>query len=221
MAQKRSYTLPCPTSFRDQVLSVAARRGVNIGDLARSVVLVFGPEQLAGVADPGEPEGSDRETVIVKSGRAKGRPWQRKPRLQVRLQPGFDAPALRRALAVAVDLDRGRLEGILQPDSPSEIDSGPETDQQNKRISDLEGELIRLRQAIELLSFEPFVGGVSSRAEALHVMGFPPDYGPDRRELRTRFRLLATVHHPDARSGDHRRMSQLNEAMDLLAGFVA
>jgi len=58
--------------------------------------------------------------------------------------------------------------------------------------------------------------GVETRADALHVLGFPPNSHPDARELRARFRLLATVHHPDAAQGSHARMSQLNAAMDLL-----
>ena len=63
----------------------------------------------------------DRETVILKSGTAKGRPWRRKPRLQVRMAPGFEVEFMRRALAIALALDQGETRVLLHSeDAPQE-----------------------------------------------------------------------------------------------------
>ncbi len=106
---KQSYTIPCSSAFRDRVLALARRRNVNAADLARSVVLVVPPALLAAFPDPGPPAKGDREVVIVKSGPAKGRPWHRKPRLQVRFAPGTPVPALRRALGLALAMERKEI----------------------------------------------------------------------------------------------------------------
>ena len=47
-------------------------------------------------------------------------------------------------------------------------------------------------------------------------MGFPQNakLGPDL--VKSRFRMLASIHHPDSAYGDTRRMSQLNQAMAKL-----
>jgi len=58
--------------------------------------------------------------------------------------------------------------------------------------------------------------GIASRSDALHVLGFPPTARPDKRTIRARFRMLATIHHPDSNYGSHDRMSQLNQAMEFL-----
>ena len=73
-----------------------------------------------------------------------------------------------------------------------------------------------MKAAIGVLAFDPLDDGVNSRAEALHVLGFPPGARPDRRTIRARFRMLATIHHPDSHFGSHLRMSQLNQAMEFL-----
>ena len=62
----------------------------------------------------------------------------------------------------------------------------------------------------------PLADGVRTRAEGLFVLGFPPGSRPDIGVLRGRFRMLATIHHPDSGYGSHDRMSQLNSAMDIL-----
>jgi len=66
------------------------------------------------------------------------------------------------------------------------------------------------------LAFTPLSDGVRNRADALHVLGFPPDSHPDGRAVNARFRLLATVHHPDSEIGDHERMTQLTQAVRAL-----
>ena len=107
--RKQSYTIPCASTFRAAVIELAARRGGNVADLARSVVLVVPPEIIAAFEDPGGPAADDRETVILKSGKTKGQPLRRKPRLQVRLSPGQDVITLRRALGLALAMDTGRV----------------------------------------------------------------------------------------------------------------
>ena len=102
---KKAYTIPCASAFRDAVLSLAERRGVNAGDIARSVLLVVPMDDIRDYPDPGDPRPEDREVVILKSGAARGRPWRRKPRLQVRMASGYDAITLRRALAIALAME--------------------------------------------------------------------------------------------------------------------
>lgn len=77
-------------------------------------------------------------------------------------------------------------------------------------------EIDRLKAMVDVLRFEPLPAGINTRAEALHVLGFPPASRPDTKTLNARFRLLATIHHPDGEQGCHHRMSQLNSAMALL-----
>lgn len=214
---KHSYTVPCSSAFREAVEALAESRQVNVGDLARSVLLVVPAEGVEQFADPGEPPSHDRETVILKSGPAEGRPWRRKPRLQVRMPPGHSIPFIRRALGLALALSEGKLAvSISDPAAPVQrpapepvpapaIEAEPEAD-----------ELDRLRAIISTLAFEPLAEGVRTRSEALHVLGFQPGAKPDGRVVRAKFRLLATIHHPDSDHGDHQRMSQLNQAMALL-----
>jgi hypothetical protein len=204
-ATKQSYTIPCASDFRDAVLALARRRGVNVADLARSVALMVPEETLAAFPDPGEPDADDREAVVIKSGPSAGRPWQRKPRLQVRMAPGYDVVTLRRALGVALATDRG--EAAVQIDAPALGLGGSSADRE---------EIDRLKAMVTVLAFDPLEDGVQSRAEALHVLGFAPGARPDAQALRARFRMLATIHHPDGETGSHHRMSQLNSAMELL-----
>ena len=91
---KKSYVIPCSSAFRDAVQALAHARGVNAGDIARSVLLTLPAGAIADFPDPGGPGLNDRETVVLKSGAQAGKPWRRKPRLQVRLPA---APAMGRA----------------------------------------------------------------------------------------------------------------------------
>lgn len=214
---KHSYTVPCSSAFREAIESLAESRQVNVGDLARSVLLVVPAAEVERFPDPGEPPSHDRETVILKSGPAEGRPWRRKPRLQVRMPPGHAIPFIRRALGLALALAENRLAVTVsnpaapvqrsepEPQPPPVAEAEPEADQ-----------LDRLRAIISTLAFEPLPDGVRTRSDALHVLGFSPGAKPDSRTLRAKFRLLATIHHPDSDHGDHQRMSQLNQAMALL-----
>ncbi len=227
---KHSYTVPCASIFRDAVDTLATRRRVNVGDIARSVLLVMPPETIAAFPDPGEPPADDRETVILKSGPAEGRPWRRKPRLQVRMAPGYPVEIIRRALGMALAMEGGRLRVRLEdpnaPPPPPPPQPAAETypkverrrgvREQNQELAAVSEEIDRLRAIINVLSFEPLPDGVQTREEALHILGFPPGASPDRRTLRAKFRMLATIHHPDSNHGNHHRMSQLNAAMEVL-----
>jgi hypothetical protein len=86
----------------------------------------------------------------------------------------------------------------------------------SNRLVEINDELERLRTIVAVLAFEPLPEGVRSRGDALHVLGFPPSSDPDSRTLRAKFRMLATIHHPDGNYGSHQRMSQLNQAMEFL-----
>jgi hypothetical protein len=235
MTVKKSYTVPCATAFRDTVEALAERSGVNVADIARSVMLLAPREVIEAMPDPGEPPRDDRESVVLKSGPSAGRPWRRKPRLQVRMPSGLEIASIRRALALAVELDQGKrrlsFDGSgtkpapepaakkaaepakAQPAKPEPARTDP------KLIAHMEKqqqEIDRLRGAINALSFEPLPFGVRSRADALFVLGFRPGSRPDRNAVRGRLRTLAAVHHPDSPSGDHERMAQVNAAVAFL-----
>jgi hypothetical protein len=226
VALKHSYTVPCSSAFRAAVEALAELRQVNAGDLARSVLLVVPGTVVEQFEDPGEPPSHDRETVILKSGPASGRPWRRKPRLQVRMPPGFSIPFIRRALGLALALSEGRLEVVLSDPSLPPPAPLPAPEPVPERLiiveadieeeEDAESERDRLRAIISALMFEPFPDGIRTRTEALHVLGFAPSAKPDSRMVKAKFRLLATIHHPDSDLGSHQRMSQLNQAMELL-----
>lgn len=229
---KHSYTIPCASGFRDAVDGLAARRRVNVGDIARSVLLVVPADTIAAHPDPGDPPAEDRETVILKSGPAQGRPWRRKPRLQVRMAPGFEVTFIRRALAVALAMDKGEVQihlvdpNVVKPAPAPEPPPTPQPppppsppqdeDRHHKAVAAVNEELERLKAIVSVLAFEPLADGVTTRDEALHVLGFPPGSRPDKRTIRARFRMLATIHHPDSNYGSHHRMSQLNQAMEFL-----
>ncbi|RVU36956.1 J domain-containing protein [Hwanghaeella grinnelliae] len=202
-----SYAVPCSSRFRDAVLEMAADREVNVGDLARSIMLTLSPDAIKGATDPGEPEESDRETVVLKSGPSAGKPWRRKPRLQVRLPAGHDVVDIRKALGIALDLHGGdcevRLESAAAPEWP-EI------------VHELEEKVARLQVTIATLAFEPLANGVRTQDEAMHVLGFIPGTRPDSKTIKARYRMMAAIHHPDSEFGDHARMSQINQAMSLL-----
>jgi hypothetical protein len=217
---KHSYTVPCGSPFRDAVETLAERRKVNVGDLARSILLVVPAETVDAYGDPGEPPTDDRETVVLKSGPAEGRPWRRKPRLQVRMPPGYDIPFIRKALALALAMDRGEVAvSVAEGARIEEQRIGRE--EQSSKLVEINEELDRLRTIVSVLAFEPLPDGVRTRSDALHILGFPPSSEPDSRTLRAKFRMLATIHHPDSHYGSHQRMSQLNQAMEFLRHQMA
>ncbi len=217
---KHSYTVPCASPFRDAVETLAERRKVNVGDLARSILLVVPGDTVSAYSDPGEPPIEDRETVVLKSGQAEGRPWRRKPRLQVRMPPGHDIPFIRKALALALAMDRGEVAVSVAKGSLIE-EQRTRREEQSSKLVEINEELERLRTIVSVLAFEPLPDGVRTRSDALHVLGFPPSSEPDSRTVRAKFRMLATIHHPDSHYGSHQRMSQLNQAMEFLRHQMA
>ena len=205
--RKRSYAIPCASAFRDAVTALAERRRVNAGDLARSVLLLVPCDVVARYPDPGEPAPDDREQVVLKSGPSANKPWRRKPRLQVRLPDGFKIPEIRRALGMALAMEEGGVSLTLEEGRKPKL---------GDRLKKAEGEVDRLKGAVMALAFEPLDNGIRTRADALYVMGFPPNARPDQKAIRARFRMLATIHHPDSGFGHHERMTQLNEALSTL-----
>ena len=170
-------------------------------------MLVVPPEAIAATEDPGEPSPDDRETVVLKSGPDAGKPWRRKPRLQVRLPPGHDIPTLRRALNLALAMAAGERSLKVELNGTGNADG---------TLGEAEKEINRLRAIVGALSFKLLPSGVRTRGDALYVMGFPQNakLGPDL--VKSRFRMMASIHHPDSPYGDTRRMSQLNQAMAKL-----
>jgi hypothetical protein len=178
-----------------------------VGDLARSVLLLVPRGVVAKYPDPGEPTPDDREQVVLKSGPSADKPWRRKPRLQVRLPAGFKIPEIRCALGMALAMEQGGVALTLEEGKKPKL---------GDRLLRAEGEIDRLKDAVMALAFEPLTNGVRTAAEALHVLGFPPETRPDQKEIRSRYRMLATVHHPDSGFGHHDRMTQLHEALSVL-----
>ena len=212
---KTSYTIPCSSLFRDAINALAAAQEMNVADIARSILLTIPETAIREVQDPGDPPKEDREETILQSGPSAGKLWRRKPRLQVRLSAGYNVTIVRRALNLALQLNQGSLVITIQ-----EAKSGtgpPEASEAAGRSMALSEEVDRLHSVVSILMFEPLEQGVNTLADARHVMGFAPSDRPDRDAVRARFRMLATIHHPDGHYGSHQRMSQLNAAMDFLS----
>ena len=212
---KHSYTVPCSSRFRDEVTGLANAKACNVADLARSVVLVVPDAVINAYKDPGEPARDDRETVVLKSGRSKGKPWRRKPRLQVRMAPGFEVETIRKALSLALAIERGYMSVEVHSQS-AKSEAAMEQEAQHGLLRDTHDEVERLSGVVQALYFDPLPDSVHTREQALYVLGFPPGSIPDVGAVRLRFRRLATVYHPDGKDGSHQRMSQLNAAMELL-----
>ena len=218
---KTSYTIPCSSAFRNAINALAASRQVNVADLARSILLVIPETAIREVPDPGGPPPEDREEATLKSGPSAGKLWRRKPRLQVRLSAGYNATIVRRALNLALKLHQGELSPKLEKARPDtgaiEMQKPTEPREPPQPSPALQEEVDRLQSVVSALMFEPLEEGVTTRADARHVMGFAPSDRPDKATVRARFRKLAAIHHPDGNYGSHQRMSQLNAAMDLLS----
>jgi hypothetical protein len=201
----RAYTVACSSAFRAEVEALARRRRVSPADLARAVLLLVPTVAILAIPDPGEPDPADRETVTVRAGRSADRRLRRKPRLQLRLPPGYDAALLRRALALALEVARGGRGLALARPAPA-------------GLQDLAEEVERLRLIVAALAGDVPAHGIASRADALHALGFAPGARPDERSIRARYRLLAQVFHPDRPGGNAQRMARLNAAAAFLRG---
>lgn len=213
--KKHSYTVPCASRFRDLVTTLAEQKQCNVADLARSVVLVVPKSIIETYPDPGEPARDDRETVVLKSGNSKGKPWRRKPRLQVRMAHGLSVATIRKALALALAIERGHMHvDVDSQTNKSEQDM--KRDAEMALMRDALDELERLRNIVSELRFDVLPGGIVTRDQALYVLGFAPGSIPEQGMIRTRFRRLAGIYHPDGKNGSHDHMSQLNAAMEML-----
>ena len=206
---KCSYSIACASSFRDAVNALATSLQSNVADIARSILLVIPENEIWSVPDPGGPTAQDREQLIIKSGVSAGKLWRRKPRLQVRLRAGYEISIVRRALNMALKLYTGQL--VLNLADPAATLSS-----QSIPTSELLDEIERLRNFVSVLAFNPVNNGISNVDEALYVLGFGPNEKPDKVTIRSRFRKLVSIHHPDSIFGDNHRMSQLNAALELL-----
>ena len=207
--------IACSLAFRDQVLALAARRRVSVGDLLRAVAVLLPLQAFEEVADPGEPPLYERDTVVVKSGTHKGATLKRKPRLQVRLKESLsfeqDPPTLRKALALALALEK--QEWALS------LEKTREREQRKTRHDKTKQLIAELERGIERLAFRPLVSNCSTLEDACYIFGLRPSAHPSEELVRQRFRDLAAVFHPDAIKGDHERMSQLNQAMQLFKDY--
>ena len=209
---KKSYVVPCSSGLRDAVAALAEVNGVNTADIARSVMLLVSNRAIRAYPDPGEPLPNDREEVILKTGPNAGKPWRRKPRLQVRLPAGYEVVDIRKALALALALDAGSLEVVLKDSNHKRIED---------RLESAEGKVKRLTSALSAISYQPIERGIETKADALYVLGFHPHSRPTRADIKARFRMLAQIYHPDAIFGDTRRMSQLNAAISFLRNRIS
>ena len=216
---KIACTIPCSSAFRDRVEALAAARGVNAADIARSVMLTVAEANLRRAPDPGGPTSDDREIVRLRTGRSAGREMRRKPRLQLRLPDAAPPADIRKALNIALELAAGnaqlalRLAGDAPPPPPG---PGPEERRLAEENRTLRDQIDRLRSIVGVLAQDAPKEGVVSARDALHVLGFAPGANPGKAEIRARFRMLATVHHPDGELGSHERMSLLNQAVETL-----
>ena len=224
--QTRSYVVSVSSQFRDLVLNFAQQNRVGPSDLVRSVLLTTRQEELDACIDPGEPLEEDREQVLVQSGVSQGRILRRKPRLQIRLEVGLSMIAIRKTLKLAIDRHESNAElNIISFEKDADKNQIPEDSENTDNPSDFvleealetaHAELDRLYDTISSLSFVPLPNGVRTRAEALYVLGLPPSTRPNLDIIKERYRKMAKIHHPDNRIGNHARMAQLNEALQLL-----
>ena len=211
----KSYVIPCPSPFRRAVLDLAERRGLTATEIALGVLSLIDPETIDEAEDPGEPQPGDRETVELKSGPRKGRALTRKPRLQVRLPAGLAHDRVRRALALAIDLDAGRQHLSVCPPVDVTQQSADLTMQQ-EALTKAQQALEEMRATVDIIAFDAEGQGIASTAQASYILGLPPGTPLDRELVKSRFRQLSRVFHPDRPTGDTARMSRLIEAVRYL-----
>lgn len=214
---KQAHIVPCSSRFRQEIESLVRGRNVandniGVGDLARAIMLLIPNDIIAAQPDPGDPDKNDRDIVTVTTGKAAGRTMPRKPRLQVRMPQPTDAATIRKALGLALSLDKGWVNLALDQQRADSL---------AQKLGAAEAELARLGDVLQQLAFRPLSNGVKTRAEALYVLGFAPSAQPSSAEIKTAFRLRAKIFHPDRQhdpSGlaSDQRMTQLSAAVKLL-----
>ena len=211
----QNYIVTCAYSFRDRVINRAQTLGVSPSALAQAALLTLSQDDILAYSDPGDAPHGDRETIKVRSGVAKNRLILRKPRLQLRLPvAGLSQSYIRKALALLIE--RENDDTTLHPKDQLDAKKHSKTDNACDSVLDNEQELKRLTETIHLLSFDILPEGVRTRSEALYVLGFSPHARPSPLQLKQRFRERARIHHPDSLAGDHLRMAQINQALNIL-----
>ena len=211
----KSYVIPCSSRFRDTVRALADRRGVTATDLALGVLTLVDHKIIDAVEDPGEPAPDDRESVRLKSGPRKGRALTRKPRLQLRLPSSLDHTRVRRALALAIDIDADRR--TLSINAPgNESRHAAELEEHRQALARAEQAMTDMRTTLNIIAFDTEGLSITSIAQAKYVLGLPPDQPLSPELIKSRFRQLSRVFHPDLPNGDTVRMSRIIEAMRFL-----
>ena len=211
----KSYVIPCSSRFRDAVRALADRRGLTATDLAMGILTLVDHRVIDAVADPGEPSPGDRESIRLKSGPRKGRTLTRKPRLQLRLPGALNHADVRRSLALAIDLDSGRR--VLSVASPDNVpQQAAELARQADALSKAEQALADMRSVLNIIAFDANGQSVSTTEQASYILGLPPGAPLSRELVKTRFRQLSRVFHPDVPTGDTERMSRIIEAVRFL-----
>lgn len=184
------YAVPCRARFAAAVLTLAHARGVDASALAASA-LVLAPDRMA---DPGAP--------------GEGEEWAY---LELRLAPGLDDAAIRRALAAAL--------ALADPDV--RLVPAAEVGQLEAAVETLNYRNKALAHALERVSFRPLDGQVTHVRDAAQLFGFVNEWCFDEDRVVKRFRELAPVYHPDTGVVACReRMAQLIEARNLLIRHV-
>ena len=197
---KKAYVIPCPSSFRNSIDVLCRKKKVNAGDIARSVILMIPEAAINAAADPGGPVTGDREPLSNKS------KTKIKPRIQVRLPEGYSTVFVRKALNLALIFDSRENDMMVSK-------SDKKLSEENKV---LKNENEKLKTIISSIMFEPLKEPITTRTQAFYVLGLRIDTNPTTAQIKQKYRMLATIHHPDGHLGSHERMSQLNEAMTFL-----
>ena len=111
---------------------------------------------------------------MLKSGPSKGKPWRRKPRLQMRLSAGYDPSFVRRALGIALAMDSGDLELSLEdpnakPGVP--VAAAPNSDAAMEVIAGVAEErgapLVRVERELSVSKLDSDLSGQSFVIEGL------------------------------------------------------
>lgn len=191
------YSVPCDARFAAAVLDLAAARGVDASALASAALLLAPGDAAGSFADPGAPEDGAPEDGAV--------------RLDLRLTPGLDDAAIRRALATALALADPHWR-LVPAAEVARLEAAVETlGYRNKALSN----------ALERVSFRPLDGKLTQVRDAAQLFGFVNEWCFDEDRVTKRFRELAPVYHPDTGViACRERMAQLIEARNLLIRHV-
>ncbi|CAK0776136.1 putative Molecular chaperone DnaJ [Azospirillaceae bacterium] len=206
------YTIPCPSDFRASILDLHEKTGVDLTALIRMALNVTHADYFHSITDPGEPD-SDDYVLMEEIGRSGGRrSFRSKPTLTVHYARGWRVSTLRHALAVALSLSTPPRTVAASSLRVEELEIVKEK---------LEQQLQDCRSTLEVLSFQLLPNGVKTQREAAHVMGFPNTIGLTSEDVTKRFRLLASVYHPDKGIlGCAERLGQVVEARNILRRCV-